>query len=96
MSEIIINRLKEELTQAETFISQNINIEYWQGVKHGVELALDGFRAVGISTDTTSIKIHSVSVSETGTTDLHLINGTSVPFASPESALRWVLQKKSN
>lgn len=96
MSEIIINRLKEELVQADSFISQNINIEYWQGVKSGVELALDGFKAVGISTDTTSVKVHSVSVSETGTTDLHLINGTSVPFASPESALRWLCKREKN
>jgi len=48
--ERIIARLREELELVESFIRQNVNLEYWQGVKYGIELALDGFKVNGIST----------------------------------------------
>lgn len=47
--QIIINRLKKELELVENFINQDVNIEYWQGVKYGIAFALAGFSATGIS-----------------------------------------------
>ncbi len=45
----IIEATQKQILVADNFISQNVNVEYWQGHKNASEAVLDGFRAVGIS-----------------------------------------------